>query len=512
MRKFLSAIGLAVTLSSGGAAAIAQDPMTVATTAGAVHGAMVGDNKVKAFLGLPYAAPPVGALRWRAPVAAPAWAGVRDATKFGAHCTQFMRFPDQVFPDAGESEDCLFLNVYAPAEASATANLPVMVWIHGGGFAGGSGDEPRSGGEILAQQGVLVVTFNYRLGALGFLALPDLNGEAGTSGNYGLRDMVAALEWVKANIGAFGGDPGNVTLFGESAGSIAVNVLMTVPSAKGLFHKAIGESGGFVPKRIDDDPLAARAEKNAALTRQPGAESLAKLRVMPVADLVSAVKSSGIQASWPVVDGKFVPEPIKRSFEAGHQLHIPAIIGWNRDEGVPDPRIVDAASWQDWLDDEFGPAADKVANLYSGETKEQVARSATDFAGDRFIINGTWQWLEAARKTGGAPVYRYEFDLAAPKSRFHGATAFHSDEIEYVFGTLDTRPDSLWRRDDRDLSGQMTRYWTNFAKTGNPNGEGLPLWPIYGADELVQHLDAPITVRRDENRPRYEYWLTHPIE
>ncbi len=258
--RALAVAGLALGMS----VAVHADSLTVKTEQGKVHGKTINDGKVKAFLGLPYAAPPVGDLRWKAPGPAAKWTGERDATKFGAHCAQGHVFDDMIFQDNGESEDCLSLNVYAPADATKKSKLPVMFWIHGGGYAGGSGDEPRHNGDFLPLKGVVLVTINYRLGVMGFLATSEQAKEAnGVAGNYGLMDMVAALEWVKANIGEFGGDAGNVTIFGESAGSAAVSTLIASPMAKGLFEKGIGESGGALGTGLlGQDLLEARTKRD----------------------------------------------------------------------------------------------------------------------------------------------------------------------------------------------------------------------------------------------------------
>jgi len=238
------AVAIAGLLAATSTLALA-DSLTVKTEQGKVQGKTINDGKVKAFLGLPYAAAPVGDLRWKAPEAAAKWKGERDATKFGAHCAQGPVFADMIFQDSGQSEDCLFLNVYTPADSTAKSKLPVMFWIHGGGYSGGASSEPRHNGDFLPLKGVVLVTINYRLGVFGFLATADMAKEAnGAAGNYGLLDMVSALEWVKANIKNFGGDPANVTIFGESAGSFAVSTLMASPLAQGLFAKGIGESGG----------------------------------------------------------------------------------------------------------------------------------------------------------------------------------------------------------------------------------------------------------------------------
>ena len=483
------------------------DSLTVKTEQGKAHGKTINDGKVSAFLGLPYAAPPVGELRWKAPQPPAKWKGERDATKFGAHCAQGRVFDDMIFQDGAASEDCLFLNVYAPAVAQADkSKLPVMFWIHGGGYAGGASSEPRHNGDFLPTKGVVLVTINYRLGVLGFLATEPLANEAnGAAGNYGMLDMVAALRWVKANIGSFGGDPNNVTIFGESAGSFAVSTLMASPLARGLFAKAIGESGADFEGALPTDTLAVREKKDGAWVASLGVKSLAELRALPMEKILEAAKSKHGGAS-PVVDGKFMVEPVSAAYAAGRQAHVPLLAGWNRDEGWTSSMT--AAKWKAQAGEMFKGRATEFLKLYPGETDAQAARSAADFAGDQFIAFGTWKWLEAHQKTVEASVYRYHFELAALPSKFHpGTAAFHSDDIEYVFGTLDTRPGETVRPEDRKLSEQMMSYWTNFAKRGDPNGAGLPVWPRYGASHELIHLDSTITSGPDALRPRYEFLL-----
>src|SRR5271166_2333937 len=288
----LAAAGLALGLSSP----VHADPLTVKTQQGKVHGKTINDGKVRAFLGLPYAAPPAGDLRWKAPQPPAKWKGDRDATNYGAHCAQGRVFDDMVFQDAGPSEDCLFLNVYTPADSTGKSKLPVMFWIHGGGYSGGGSSEPRHNGDFMPLKGVVLVTINYRLGVFGFLALPDLAAEqGGSSGNYGLMDMVAALDWVKHNISEFGGDPGNVTIFGESAGSFAVSTLMAAPSAQGLFAKVIGESGGAVGRGVlNYDSLADREAKDQKFVDGLGVKSLAELRALPTLTILDAAKKPGV--------------------------------------------------------------------------------------------------------------------------------------------------------------------------------------------------------------------------
>ena len=490
---------------------VRAESLTVKTEQGKVRGKAINDGKVKAFLGLPYAAPPVGDLRWKAPQPASKWSGERDATKYGAHCAQNAVFPDMVFQDGVDKEDCLFLNVYAPADAAPKSKLPVMFWIHGGGFAGGASSEPRHNGDFLPLKGVVLVTINYRLGVFGFLVTSELAKEAnGASGNYGLLDMVAALQWVKANIKEFGGNPDNVTIFGESAGSAAVSTLMAAPMAKPLFHRAIGESGApFGEGVLGYQSLEIREKSDEEWVAKTGAKSLKDLRAMPTAALLEAAKSRGMVGFGPDIDGKLLTEPVADTFAAGKQAHVPLLAGWNRDEGnffVQGNMTVD--KFKGMATGMFKDRAEEFLKLYPAGNDEQATRSAIDFGSDSFIAFGTWKWLEAHRKTGQAPVYRYHFELAAPPSKFHpGWFAFHSDDIEYVFGTLDTRPGAEWRPEDRKLSEQIMGYWTNFARTGDPNGAGLPAWPKYGESDALIHLDNPITAGPDTMRPRYEFLL-----
>ncbi len=497
-----------IALAFGSPARTWGDSLTVKTAQGKVHGKLINQDKVRAFLGVPYAAPPLGYLRWKAPEAPAQWKGKRDATAYGARCMQGHPYPDMVFQDAGESEDCLYLNVFTPAGANRKSRLPVMFWIHGGGYSGGSASEPRHNGDFLPPKGVVLVTINYRLGVFGFLATSELAQEAGGSaGNYGLMDMVAALEWVHANIAGFGGDPGNVTIFGESAGSEAVSTLMAAAPAQGLFARAIGESGGALG--VGDEPgstLAEREPRDDAWAASLGASSLAELRALPAEKVLEAATRSGSPKFSPVVDGKFLTEPVAATYAAGKQAHVPLLAGWNRDEGAPLKESMSAAKWAEFAAETFGAHADEFLALYPGGSDEQAVRSAIDYEGDTFIAFGTWKWIEAQGKTGAQAVYRYHFEQPAPPSRFHpGWYAFHSDDIEYVFGTLDTRPGAEWLPEDRKLSDEMMDYWTNFAKTGDPNGAGLPAWPSYDERGNVLHLNSEITAAPDTTRARYEF-------
>jgi para-nitrobenzyl esterase len=491
----------------------------VKTTGGLVQGKTSADGKVRSFLGIPYAGAPVGEFRWKAPRPAAPWQGVREATAIGPHCVQAPLFGDIKFSQPA-SEDCLNLNVYAPATGS---RLPVMVWIHGGGFQAGAGPEPRHNGDALAKKGVVVVTFNYRLGVFGFLAHPELTKESGrnASGNYALLDQIAALQWVKENIAAFGGDPGNVTIFGESAGSFAVSALMASPAAAGLFHRAIGESGAYFTAgggTLPLEPLAVSEAQGAKFASAMGAASLEALRARPADEVLAAAMK---MQPWfsPNIDGYVLREDVYKTFAAGKQAHVPLLAGWNADEVrggvVLAKQKPTAVSFVADVRKRFGDQADAIIKAYPAANDAEALESAAALASDTFIGHATWKWIEMQTQTGKAPVYRYSFDRkipVAPDTKINGVAATskdigarHAGEIEYVFGTLDTIAGVTWEASDRKLSDEMVTYWSNFARTGDPNGAGLPKWPRYdAATRLVLHLDETIRESPDTLRTRYE--------
>ena len=496
-----------------GSGAFAQAVVT--TTGGRIQGALVGTGAIRVFKGVPFAAPPVGELRWQAPRAVVSWTGVRDATAFGPACVQPKMFSDIDFPNV--SEDCLTLNIWTPAKA-ATERLPVMVWIHGGGFAAGGGAEPRHDGEAFARKGVVLVSINYRLGLLGFFSHPELTKESGrnASGNYGLLDQVAALDWVQKNIAAFGGNPKNVTIFGESAGSFSVSALVASPLTRGLVQKAIGESGAFFTGpggTLATAPRDATEQAGAKFGASIGCDTLAALRARSPQELADAATKARFSASANL-DGYFLPESVEAIYSAGRQLHIPLLAGWNLDEmrrsitGRPEKPT--AAGFAADVRTRFGAAADAVLKEYPTATPEEALESAASFASDSFISYATWKWVETHLQTGGSPVYRYSFDRKIPvepdsKMTARDIGARHAGEIEYVFGALErSLPKVAWEPADRTLSDAITTYWANFAKTGDPNGNGLPVWPRYEtATRQVLHLDTTIKAAPDVLRPRY---------
>ena len=494
--------------------ASAQQPKPIRIDSGKVQGVLTADQKVVSYRGIPYAAPPVEDLRWRPPQPVGRWKGVFQARDFGSHCIQFGSYPDMVFHDPGPSEDCLTLNVWAPADAkpaTKSAGLPVMVWIYGGGLQTGGTSENRQDGEFLAHRGVIVVSMNYRLGLFGFLALPELDSESPhhASGNYGLMDQTAAINWVQRNIAAFGGNPNDVTIFGESAGSESVSAQMGSPLTTGLFAKAIGESGSAFPGPEHVPPKLEEAEQADALwaERAFGSARLFYLRQLKSDEIVKAVmdRTRHHPTFGIVIDGFFLPDTLPNIYADGKQAHIPTLGGWNANEDRAAAGTT-LASFTELAQKDFGADAPSFLKLYPATSDSEALRSADDFASDRFMGYRTWAWLEAQTQTGHAPVYRYFFDLASPGDRNHPISAgtFHSDDIEYVFGTLDSRPGMKIRPEDRALSEVMQQYWVNFARTGDPNGPGLPNWPVYGPSSWqVMHLDASPHAEPDKLRDRY---------
>ncbi len=492
------------------------------TANGILEGVISADGKVRTFKGIPYAAPPVGPLRWKPPQPALPWTGVRQAVDYGPRAMQGRIFDDMIFHDNGPSEDCLHLNIWMPEEHPG--KLPVMVWIHGGGFVAGSSSEPRQDGGNLAKQGVMVVSFNYRMGVFGFFAHPELTQESEhhASGNYGLLDQVAALQWVHDNIAAFGGDPDNVTIFGESAGSFSVSALMASPLARGLFQRAIGESGAMFSRTRPTKTLAQAEEMGVKFAAAAfGTNSLEALRALPATNLLVAALKLPRDNFPPDIDGYFLPADCRSIYAAGKQSHVPLLAGWNRDEGNFAFYFgSNAPTFQNYIilaRARFGTNAETFVKVYSAATDAEAKRVAQDFAGDQFIAYSTWKWIELQLQTRESPVYRYRFDqtlpLAADAKPGAEPTAPHAGEIEYVFGMLSSKH-LPWRSSDHAVSELMASYWSNFAKTGDPNGPGLPHWPVYNRADGFQvlHLDAHSAATPDGHRARYEFLdrLTSP--
>ena len=490
------------------------------TTAGTVEG-IVAPSGVREFRGIPYAAPPVRELRWRPPQPAPRWTGVRKADRFADQCMQGRIFSDMVFRNAGISEDCLYLNVWTPAAATKTprGGAPVLVYFYGGGFVAGDGSEPRYDGESMARRGIVVVTMSYRLGIFGFFSHPELTAESPrhASGNYALMDQTAALRWVRDNIAAFGGDPKQVTIAGESAGSFSVSAQMASPLAKGLFARAIGESGAFFSAVLSTPTLAETEQNGVKFAEGVGAPSLAALRALSAYELLMAMARQDLPRFGANVDGWFFPEVPADIYAAGKQAHVPLLAGWNSEEssarGVMQ-ETPDSASVRATLARLFGDRAAEAAKVFPASTPDEALQSMTDLASDRFIGFSTWKWLDVHGHTSGQPVYRYLYArprpatvaTSGPGAAPAGRGAVHSAEIEYALGNLGTNKVFAWTPDDYKVSATMQDYFANFIRTGNPNGAGLPEWPAgnVGPDGQVQRMRIDVESKAEpEPRARY---------
>jgi para-nitrobenzyl esterase len=476
---------------------------------------------VRVFKGIPYAAPPIGALRWRAPAPVKPWDGVRKAEDWGPRGMQGDRLGDIDPLNKRMDEDCLYLNVWTPAR-TANDKLPILFWIHGGSNNTGAGSQPEYDGVALSRQGVVVVTINYRLDVFGFLAHPDLTEESGVnaSGNYGLLDQIAALRWVRNNISAFGGDPDQVTVFGESAGAMDISLLMVSPLTKGLFARAIGQSGGALKSAnvFGPKPLRIGEEEGVKFAQALGANSIAELRTLSAADVLKAALKNPIAYGFGVVDGYVVPDHPAKIYAEGKQHDIPLIVGWNADEGTLfAARLVawgpSLPSYADRIRAQYKDQAAAVLSLYPpGPTLEEDRASFDALFGDEIISYGAWAWAELASATSAGPTYRYYFTRrppGAPELSIYPLTApgvYHSAEICYVWNNLHVR-DWPWAIEDRRLAEVMSSYWVNFAKTGNPNGGGLPQWPEYrpGGAGRVMQLGKDIGVEAEAHRQRYAF-------
>jgi len=491
-----------------------------------IEGGQIADaapdaSGIRVFKGIPYAAPPVGELRWKAPQPVQPWNGIRSIAEWGPRCVQSSRLGDLDPLNKRMDEDCLYLNVWTPA-TSSSQSLPVMVWIHGGSNLNGAGSQPEFDGSHLASKGVVVVTINYRLDVFGFLAHPELTKESGTysSGNYGLLDQIAALKWVQRNIRTFGGNPNRVTLFGESAGAFDVSLLMASPLTKGLFVSAIGESGGalttitaFGPK-----PLQIGEQDGIKFIEAIGVKSIAEARAKPARDILEAAIKNPITYAFGVVDGHVVPEHPASIYAEGKQNDVPLLVGWNADEGsLFAARIklpADAPPYAERIRAQFKDQADAALKLYPpGSTPQDEKASLTALLGDEIIGYGSWAWAERAAVSGKSPVYRYRFTRrppGAPELSIYPLTApgvYHFAEIYYVFNTLHVMSDWPWESDDRRLADAMSSYWTNFAKTGDPNAPEVPQWLAFkpGGGGQVMELGARIGFQPERDRDRYEF-------
>lgn len=455
---------------------------------GTIEGVYDTRGGIQRFLGVPYAQPPVGALRWKAPQPMTNWEGVRQANAFGPRSVQPPAFSDMVFRSPGMSEDCLYLNVWTPAKRN-TVGLPVLLYFHGGGNIAGDGSEPRYDGTQMAKKGIVVVTCNYRLGMLGFFAHPELSAEAPykASGNYGMLDQSAAIQWVARNIAAFGGDPRRITIAGESAGSIGVSYQMSSPLSKSFLAGAIGESGAGISPTLPPVTLQEAERLGAEFAQKAGITSLRELRALNTQALYELLQETQLGRFPVVIDQYFLKSSLPEIFKAGEQAQIPLLVGWNSAElpgvvfmnGMP----LSVENYHTRVKAEYPANMQEILKLYP-DAPEELEKSATALASDRFIGLSTWKWFDLHRKNSAQPVYRYLYNQprppmvgAAPTGMPAPTGAGHSWEIEYCMDNLYLNTVYNWTPEDYAVSQTMSAYFAQFIKTGNPNGEGLPQWP-----------------------------------
>jgi para-nitrobenzyl esterase len=498
MRKAPPLIAIVALAGLCTAGAVAQNAgITARPPAGQVRG--TAEGKLHVFRGIPYAQPPLGLLRWKPPQPLPPWQGIRDATEFGPACVQPVAATANIYSPAAPlpmSEDCLTLNIWAPADARGA---PVFLWIHGGSLWTGSGRESLYDGTHLAQRGIIVVTINYRLGALGYLAHPQLSAESpqGISGNYGLLDQIEALKWVQQNIGAFGGDPANVTIAGESAGGLSVLYLMISPAARGLFAKAIAESSYMIsmPSLKESRYGMVSGElSGTALATALHTPNIADLRMMDAQKLNNAAALAGF-GPWGIVDGRILKEQMVGAFDQGHQAHVPLLAGFNSGEArslrvlVP-PLPASAADYEKAIHDRYADLAGEFLRLYPSSQMQESALAATRDA----LYGWTAQRVVSRQAALNIPAYLYLFDHGYPAMDQADLHAFHASELPYVFGTVDRTP-PLWPKipatpQEQALADAMTDYWASFARDARPRSAHAQSWAPYGSDGTYLHLAA----------------------
>lgn len=510
-------------------------PVQVTVENGLIEGNYDTHTGIQKFFGVPFAKPPVGNLRWRAPQPLDNWEGVKETKKFGPRPMQTMVFGDMKSRSKGVSEDCLYLNIWTPAKRN-TKGLPVLVYFYGGGNVAGDASEYRYDGESMARKGMVVVTANYRLNIFGFLAHPELSAEAPykASGNYGVLDQHAALKWVNKNIAAFGGDPGKVTIAGESAGSLAVSAQMASPLSKDLIAAAIGESGACINPTLA--PVSLEEAENTGLefaqnAGYPAIEQLRKLSTREIYEIYNESKRFGFPM---VIDGYFLPKTLPQIFNAKEQAQVPLLLGWNSAE-IPGMAFMQGQPYSEEnyvakVKEAYPDTHEEVLKLYPHSSMKEIEQSATDLASDRFIAYSTWKWFDLHRKNSNQPVYRYLYSKIRPPLRDKnlepglagGTVAIKSDapkrpepigaphacEIEYCMGNLQLVDDYAWTADDFKVSETMQNYFANFVKTGNPNGEDLPEWPSVEANDTappVMILNTESVAKNAVNDARYEF-------
>jgi para-nitrobenzyl esterase len=487
--------------------------LQVKTNTGILEGEIL--SGIRSFKGIPYAVPPVGALRWQPPHAPVSWKGIRKATQFGPRAMQRPLFDDMLFRSNGMSEDCLYLNVWTPA-ASANEKLPVLVYFYGGGLMTGDGSEYRYDGENMARKGIIAITVNYRLSVFGFFAHPELTKESPhhASGNYGFLDQTAALQWVKENISAFGGDPNRVTIAGESAGSYSVSAQMASPLSKQLIAGAIGESGALLGKEAVIS-LKTAEENGAKFAKIASAGSLEALRKLSAEEILAFSANQEWSLFKVNVDGYFFPKAPADIYAAGEQAKVPLLVGWNAEEGnykfIFGEAEPNEANFKKYLQTNYGEKSADYWSHYGGSSAEAIRQGATDLASDRFIGFSTWKWSDAQSRTGGKPVYRYFYvhprpaKIGSKDSTAESLGAVHSAEIEYAMGNLPGNRVFNWQPEDYTVSAILQGYFVNFIKSGNPNGIALPKWTAVQPNAPARVMIVDVNTREETEMHRNRY-------
>jgi para-nitrobenzyl esterase len=479
---------------------------------GVIEGVYDTKSALELYFGIPFAKPPVGDLRWKAPQPLDNWSGILSTKAFGPRCVQPIVWGDMHSRSDGLSEDCLYLNVWTPAKRNTTG-LPVLVYFFGGGFVAGDASEPRYDGASMAKKGIVVVTVNYRLNIFGFFAHPELSKESPykASGNYGLLDQAAGLQWVQKNIAAFGGDPKKVTIAGESAGSISVSAHMVSPLSKNLIAGAIGESGAGINPTLAPVSLTEAEKTGMEFAKNAGYTTLEQLRALSTRELYEIYNESRRFGFPTVIDGYFYPKNIIETFKAKEQAQVPLLLGWNSAE-IPGQGFMQGSPYTDEnyvkrVKESYPKNADEVLRLYPHSSPREIEVSATALASDNFISYSTWKWFDLHRKNSKQPVYRYLYSKLRPslvdQSRVAGLAggtdakgsetpeipqpvgAPHACEIEYCMGNLDLIKDFAWTPEDHKVSATMLNYFANFIIKGNPNGDQLPVWPAAEANDTT---------------------------
>ena len=503
------------------------------TQNGIIEGNYDTKSGIQTYFGIPFAQPPVGDLRWKDPQPLAPWKGVKETKHFGPRPMQVLIWGDMNSRSNGVSEDCLYLNVWTPATRN-TKNLPVLVYFYGGGNVAGDGSEPRYDGETMAKKGIVVITCNYRLNIFGNFAHPALSAESAhkSSGNYGYYDQLAALQWVKNNIAAFGGDPNHVTIAGESAGSIAVSYQMASPLAKGLVHAAIGESGAGIEPTMAPVTLQEAEKTGKDFAEKAGVHSLKALRALSARDLYEMYVESKTFGFPVVLDGYFLPKYLNQIFNAKEQAQIPLLVGWNSAE-TPGSAFMQGQPYtvENYINRvkaAFPNNATEILNLYPAHSEKEVELSATAMSSDGFIAYSTWKWFDLHRKNSSQPVYRYLYSKLRPAlvdanlvSGLAGGTiskkeaaaappavgAPHACEIEYCMGNLHLIKEYAWTPDDYQVSETMNNYFANFIKSYNPNSSNLPEWKLATRNDPtppVMVIDVKSRTEKALHDARYE--------